>query len=138
MISLIFTSQIILLVIGFFVGYWFLVDAPKQDNRLRSIGEIFGWIIIAATAFLLICNFVLSMAIISNYSSKAYCPLSTYDRATTPLPATQQGDEEYQRDQSRDDLKLTPQDNDENSQDDEVSPETDTNTIKGTYGNDKE
>lgn len=89
MIYALFVIQIILLVIGLGVGYLFLIKANSQDSRLKNIGEILGWIIIAVTIFLTICNFFYSITIFNNYTKKAYCPVS--GNTTTEQQAIQQG-----------------------------------------------
>lgn len=72
MISTLFIFQIVLLVLGFFAGYWFLTTSAKQENRLKIIGEILGWIIIAETLFLLLCNFFLSIKIVNQLNNKPH------------------------------------------------------------------
>lgn len=74
---MLFTSQIILLVIGFAAGYWFLVTANSREGDLKNIGEILGWTIIAATIILAIFNFIYSMATAMNYCGRKYCPVSS-------------------------------------------------------------
>lgn len=89
MVSMLFTFQIILLVIGLGVGYLFLIKASTQDSRLKNIGEIIGWTLIAATIFLAICNFFYSITILNNYAGKQYCPVSS--TSTTQQQAIQEG-----------------------------------------------
>lgn len=73
-----FTLQIILLVVGLGAGYWFLIMASTYENRLKMIGEIFGWVTIAMTAILAIFNFFYSMNILNDYSSskQIYYPIN--------------------------------------------------------------
>lgn len=93
MISALFIIQIMLLVIGFSVGYWFLITASKQEERLKIIGEILGWIIIVGTIFLLICNFFLSIMIVNNFNSSAYCFIQTHMQEKPSVNQGTQGDQ---------------------------------------------
>lgn len=81
MAPMLFTFQIILLVIGLGVGYLFLVKSNAQDSRLKNIGEIIGWALIAATVFLAICNFFYSITILNKYTDKQYCPINSTNEA---------------------------------------------------------
>lgn len=44
---MIFIHLIILLTIGFGVGYWILINANKHEGRLKTIGESLGFTLIA-------------------------------------------------------------------------------------------
>ena len=88
MMPMLFTFQIILLVIGLGAGYLFLVKAKTQEDRLKVIGETIGWVVIAATIFLAICNFFYSITILNNYVNKQYCPINSTD--TTQQQQAQQ------------------------------------------------
>lgn len=77
MTPVLFTFQIILLVIGFGVGYLFLVKAKSQENNLKHIGEIIGWNLIVATIVLEILNFSYSITIVNNSAQKVYLPLNS-------------------------------------------------------------
>lgn len=64
MISMmIFIHLIILLTIGFGVGYWLLVTASKYEGRLRTIGESLGFALIALVIFSAVLGFFYSMKI---------------------------------------------------------------------------
>lgn len=118
MISMLFTFQIILLVIGLGVGYLFLVKASTQDSRLKNIGEIIGWTLIAATIFLAICNFFYSITMLNNYTGTKSCPVSS--TSETQEQAIQEGNTpEVPQENSQDNQNL--QDN-ENSQDNQNKP----------------
>lgn len=79
MASMIFTFQIILLVIGLGVGYLILIKANTHEGKLKTIGEALGWTLIALTGFLAICNFFYSITILNNYTEKRYCPINSSD-----------------------------------------------------------
>lgn len=74
--STLFTFQIIGLVIGFSAAYWLLITAGSQDDRLKGIGEILGWILIAATVILAIFNLFYSIAVANNYISEESYPIT--------------------------------------------------------------
>lgn len=80
MIAMIFTSQIILLVIGFGAGYLLLITAKNHGDNLKQIGEALGWVLIAATIFLTVISFFYSVQMANNYNSNKYCPINK----TTP------------------------------------------------------
>lgn len=71
-----FTLQIVLLVLGFSVGYLFLVKAKTQENNLKKLAEILGWTLISATIILEIMNFYYSTTIVNDYVQKIYVPFS--------------------------------------------------------------
>lgn len=79
MASMLFTFQIILLVIGLGVGYLILVKANTHEGNLKTIGEALGWTLIALTIFLAICNFFYSITILNNYTQNKYCPINSTD-----------------------------------------------------------
>lgn len=60
---MIFIHLIMLLIIGFGVGYWLLVTANKHEGRLKSLGEYLGYILIAMVIFYSIIGFFYSMKI---------------------------------------------------------------------------
>jgi len=75
MIFMHFTSQIILLAIGFGVGYWILITANKHEGRLKIIGETLGWILIAMAILsaLFSCYYTMKLAS-GNYPEG--CPIN--------------------------------------------------------------
>lgn len=86
-----FTFQIILLTLGFGVGYLLLLRAQTQEPNLKSIGEALGWTLIVATVILEICSFPYSLAIVTKYSSTQYnrvnnltVPQGQYQQQNTP------------------------------------------------------
>ena len=52
MTPVLFTLQIILMILGFGVSYIFLVKAKNQENNLKTTGEILGWTLITTTIVL--------------------------------------------------------------------------------------
>lgn len=89
MISMLFTFQIILLVIGFGVGYLLLLKANTQEGHLKTTGETIGWTLIALTIFLAICNFFYSITMLNNYTGTKDCPISS--TSETQQQAIQEG-----------------------------------------------
>lgn len=90
MTPVLFTFQIILLAIGFGVGYLFLINAKSQESNLKSVGEILGWVLIAATIVLAILNFAYSINIVNNSTQKVYFPVESTS-TTQPQYIQQQG-----------------------------------------------
>lgn len=60
---MIFIHLVILLTIGFGVGYWILITANKQEGRLKTIGESLGFVLIALVILSAIFGFIYSMNI---------------------------------------------------------------------------
>lgn len=63
MIFMHFTFQILLLGIGFGVGYWLLITANTQEDNLKIVGKTLGWILIAMAIILAIFSSYYSMKI---------------------------------------------------------------------------
>lgn len=77
MISILFTSQVILLAVGFGIGYLLLIKANTHEAKLKTIGEALAWVLIAMTVLLAICNFFYSITAASDYAGRKYCPVSS-------------------------------------------------------------
>lgn len=60
---MIFIHLIILLTIGFGVGYWLLITANKHEGRLKTIGESLGFVLIALIILYAILGFFYSIKI---------------------------------------------------------------------------
>lgn len=60
---MIFIHLIMLLIIGFGVGYWLLVTANKHEGRLKTLGESLGFVLIALVILYSILGFFYSMNI---------------------------------------------------------------------------
>lgn len=75
-ISMLFASQIILLVIGFGIGYWLLITANEREGYLRVTGETLGWILIVATAILALANFTYAVTVANGLHRQEYCPIN--------------------------------------------------------------
>lgn len=89
MASMLFTFQIVLLVIGLGVGYLILIKANTHEGNLKTVGEALGWALIGLTIFLAICNFFYSITILNNYTQNKYCPINSSDE--TQQQAIQEG-----------------------------------------------
>lgn len=93
MISMLFTFQIFLLAVGFFIGYWFLITAQKQENHLKLTGIILGWVMILLTIFLSVCNFLYSIMMINDYESKSYSPIPAQEQEQPSVNQGTQGNQ---------------------------------------------
>lgn len=60
---MIFIHLIILLTIGFGVGYWLLITANKHEGRLKTIGESLGYVLLVTVILYVILGFFYSMKI---------------------------------------------------------------------------
>lgn len=60
---MIFIHLIILLTIGFGVGYWLLITASKHEGRLKTIGESLGFALITLVILSAVFGFFSSMKI---------------------------------------------------------------------------
>jgi len=65
-VMMIFIHLIILLAIGFGVGYWLLITANRHEGRLKTIGEYLGFILIAMVIIYSILGFFYSITIKDN------------------------------------------------------------------------
>lgn len=83
MLILHFTSQIILLGVGFGVGYWLLITAKTHEDRLKPIGETLGLVLIGLSILLAIFNFFYSMKIVSLDFKPQYYPINKQTESPT-------------------------------------------------------
>lgn len=60
---MIYIHLIILLTIGFGVGYWLLITANKHEGRLKTIGEFLGFALITLVILSSVLGLFLSMKI---------------------------------------------------------------------------
>lgn len=60
---MIFIHLLILLAIGFGVGYWLLITANKHEGRLKTIGESLGFTLIGLVILSAVFGFFSSMKI---------------------------------------------------------------------------
>jgi len=67
---MIFVHLLILLTIGFGVGYWLLITANTHEGRLKTIGEYLGFALIA----LVIASAVLGFLYSINIKDSDYMP----------------------------------------------------------------
>lgn len=68
-----FTSDVIMLAVGFAVGYWLLMSAGRYESKMNKTGEMLGWILIASTVFFTVCNFLFAFSIMNE---KQYTPVN--------------------------------------------------------------
>lgn len=114
-----FTFQIILLALGFGVGYLFLLKAQTQEPDLKNIGVVLGWTLIVATIILELFSFPYSLSIVTKYSA------TQFDRVNN-VSTTQ---EQYQQQQKNPDIipsngpnATTTDDNSESDTEYEAAP----------------
>jgi len=70
-----FTFQIILLGIGFGVGYWLLITANGQQGTMKTIGQALGGILIVMAMILAIFSCYYSMKIANKGYMQGGCPV---------------------------------------------------------------
>jgi len=75
MIIMQFTFQIILLAIGFGVGYWLLITANTQQGSLKTVGQSLGGILVVMAMFLAILSCYYSMKIANKGYMQGGCPV---------------------------------------------------------------
>jgi len=75
MIIMQFTFQIILLAVGFSVGYWLLIKANEQQATMKTIGQTLGGILIVMAMILAIFSCYYSMKIANKGYMQGGCPI---------------------------------------------------------------
>lgn len=75
MIIMQFTFQIILLAVGFGVGYWLIITAASQQGTTKAIGQSLGGILIVMAMFLAILSCYYSMKIANKGYMQGGCPI---------------------------------------------------------------
>ena len=70
-----FISVIIMLAIGFGVGYGLLVIANTKEGELKSVGKLLGWGLIAAAIIVAIPSFIYSFKMSSTRYMPSGCPM---------------------------------------------------------------
>lgn len=75
MIIMQFTFQIILLAIGFGVGYWLILNANQQEGSIKTIGQTLGGILIVMAMILAIFSCYYSMKIANKGYMQGGCPM---------------------------------------------------------------
>lgn len=62
-VLMIFIHLIIMLTIGFGIGYWLVITANKHEGRLKTIGESLGFTLIVLVILSAVFGFFASMKI---------------------------------------------------------------------------
>jgi len=75
MIIMQFTFQIILLAVGFGIGYFLLIIANNQQGTMKTIGQTLGGILIVMAMILAIFSCYYSMKISSKGYMQGSCPI---------------------------------------------------------------
>lgn len=87
MIIMQFTFQIILLGIGFGVGYWLLLVANNQQGAMKTIGQTLGAILIIMAMILAIFSCYYSMKIANKGYMQGGCPIQKMiQQQEMPMP----------------------------------------------------
>lgn len=76
MIIMQFTLQIILLAVGFGVGYWLIITANAQQGAIKTFGQALGGVLIVMTLILEIFSAYCSMKISNRGYMQGGCPLN--------------------------------------------------------------
>jgi len=107
MIIMQFTSQIILLAIGFGVGYLLLVSSVNQQGTLKTIGQALGGILIVMAMILAIFSCYYSMKISSKGYMQGGCPVQKMmNQQEAPIMNGEQSDvnEDVQKNKSESEM----------------------------------
>lgn len=78
MIIMQFAFQIILLAVGFGVGYWLIITADKQQDTLKTFGQALGGALIVMSIILEIFSAYYSMKISNRGYMQGGCPLNKF------------------------------------------------------------
>lgn len=122
MIIMQFAFQIILLAVGFGVGYWLIITANLQEGTIKTFGQALGGILIVMALILEIFSAYYSMRISNRGYMQGGCPLnrtmnptmnqskdkdvedrSEFEQDTNTQMINPQGDEEkvYQKNENK-------------------------------------
>jgi len=74
MMSMHYSAQIILLAVGFGVGYWILIIADSQAGRLKSLGNFLGMLLIAVSIIFAMFSCYYSLKIGNRDYMQSGCP----------------------------------------------------------------
>lgn len=119
MIIMQFTFQIILLAVGFGVGYLLLISAGNQQATLKTIGQALGGILIVMAMILAIFSCYYSMKISSKGYMQGGCPIQKMmNQQEAPIINGEQSDvdEDVQKNKSE-----SAMDNENRAEDDDTS-----------------
>lgn len=72
------TFQIIIVGIGFGIGYWLLITSKEQERAFELIGQALGAILIVLALFLAIFGSYYSMAIVNRIYMQTGCPIQRF------------------------------------------------------------
>lgn len=92
-----FTFQIILLAVGFGVGYSLLVIANKQEGQMKDVGKTLGWVLIAMAIILSLFSLVYSMKI----AGSGYTPIGDQQKMQRMDNETDQENENLRNNETR-------------------------------------
>lgn len=129
MIIMQFTFQIILLAVGFGVGYLLLISAGNQQATLKTIGQALGGILIVMAMILAIFSCYYSMKISSKGYMQGGCPIQKMmNQQEAPIINGEQSDvdEDVQKNKSE-----SAMDNENRAEDDDTS-DTQDKSIKSS------
>lgn len=118
---MIFMHLIIVLTLGFGVGYWLLITASKYEGRLKTIGESLGFALIAMVILSAISGFFYSIKI----SDSDYIP-NLRQQKMQMLEREQ--NESFQNNQTR--PMINNETSDENGEMQDESQENDSRPIR--------
>lgn len=82
MIIMQFAFQIILLAVGFGVGYWLIITANSQQGTIKTFGQALGGILIVMALILEIFSAYYSMKMSNRGFMQGGCPMN---RAMNPM-----------------------------------------------------
>lgn len=72
-----FTFQIILLAVGFGVGYWLIITANNQQGTIKTFGQALGGVLIVMAIILEIFSAYYSMKISNRGYMQGGCPMNS-------------------------------------------------------------
>lgn len=76
MIIMQFAFQIILLALGFGVGYWLIITANNQQGAIKTFGQVLGGVLIVTALILGVVSLYYSIKISNRGYMQGGCPLN--------------------------------------------------------------
>lgn len=118
MIIMQFAFQIVLLAVGFGVGYWLIITANTQQGTIKTFGQALGGVLIVMAIILEIFSAYYSMKISNRDYMQGGCPMNkTMDemKDQNSIDNNSDVDERSELEQDTNTLRINPQESEQDA-----------------------